>query len=83
MPGCSIAAFKIFLRHFGLISESTVNERIRAGRGEEMKFAEGHEMGSDQFILLEQCLLPISLNEVKVCSRGRAHIAMSIWICRN
>lgn len=58
-----------------------MNEKIRARGVEEMKCAEGHETGSDQFILSKLCLLPISLNEVKVCSRGsrgRAHTATSI-----
>lgn len=81
MPGCLTAAFKIILRHFRLISESTLNEKIRARGGEEMKCAEGHKASSDQFVVSEWCLLPISLNEVKVCcrgGRGRAHTATSI-----
>lgn len=48
-----------------------MNEKIGARGGEEIKFAVGCEIGSDQFILTQQCLLPISLNEVKVCSRGK------------
>lgn len=55
-----------------------MNETIRVRGREEVKCAEGHKTGSDQFILSE---LPISVNEVKACnrgSRGTAHAAMSV-----
>lgn len=48
-----------------------MNEKIRVRGGGEVKSAEGHKMGSDQFILTEQCLFPMRLNEVGVCSRGK------------